>query len=73
MPVKDTASWNTMILGFAENGMMEEAGNLFSAMPERNSVSWNAKISGYADRGDLDLAVGLFERDPFNRWSLRLR
>lgn len=64
MSVKDTASWNTMISGFAQNGKTGdvECGNL--VMPNKNSVSWSAMISGYVECGNLECTLELFEVAP---------
>ncbi|KAK1276850.1 Pentatricopeptide repeat-containing protein [Acorus gramineus] len=39
MPVPGIVSWNAMIAGYAQNGMMGNAMGLFERMPRRNSVS----------------------------------
>ncbi|MCD7469997.1 hypothetical protein HAX54_009503 [Datura stramonium] len=57
MPVKDVASWNTMISGFSQNGLMGEAEELFWAMPVRNEVTWNAMVAGYVESGELESAL----------------
>ena len=64
MPLKDVASWNTMISALAQVGLMGEARRLFSAMPEKNCVSWSAMVSGYVACGDLDAAVECFYAAP---------
>jgi pentatricopeptide repeat protein len=46
-----------MIAGYAQNGEIERARELFDRMPKRNIVSWNAMISGYAQSGKLEEAT----------------
>lgn len=53
-----------MITGYLQNGMMEEAWQVFDKMPERNLVSWNAMIAGYAQNGKLRVARDLFDLMP---------
>ncbi|GAY62140.1 hypothetical protein CUMW_215460 [Citrus unshiu] len=50
-PIKDTASWNTMI-----SDTWPKARDFVFAMPEKNSVSWSAMISGYIECGQLDIS-----------------
>ncbi|GLJ35005.1 hypothetical protein SUGI_0704360 [Cryptomeria japonica] len=40
MPLRDLTSWNTMIAGYAQNGLNGGARKLFEEMPERNVGSW---------------------------------
>ncbi|XWS38636.1 hypothetical protein CRYUN_Cryun19dG0147800 [Craigia yunnanensis] len=61
MPFKNIASWNTVMSGFAQNGVMGKARALFLAMLEKNSATWSAMISGYVECGELELAVEFFE------------
>ena len=37
-----------MIVGYAQNCMVDEAAKLFDEIPERNVVSWTSLILGYA-------------------------
>lgn len=53
-----------MVSAYAQNGMLEEARNVFDEMPERNTVSWNAMIAGYVQRQKMDDATELFDRMP---------
>uniref|UniRef100_A0A0E0DZG8 DYW domain-containing protein n=1 Tax=Oryza meridionalis TaxID=40149 RepID=A0A0E0DZG8_9ORYZ len=48
----DVVSWTTMVGGLCRLGLVDDAREVFDAMPERNLVSWNSMISGYvkADR-----------------------
>jgi pentatricopeptide repeat protein len=62
MPHRDTVSWNTMVAGYAQNGQVEEALDVFEKMPERNTISWNALIAGYAQNGCSDEALELFQK-----------
>ncbi|KAF2299131.1 hypothetical protein GH714_030747 [Hevea brasiliensis] len=61
---KKSASWNTMISGFAHNGQMDKARDLFLIIPNKNVVKWNAMISGYVAYDDLHSAVKLFQIAP---------
>jgi pentatricopeptide repeat protein len=38
MPQRDVASWNAMIAGFGQNGLVDEALKLFKEMPEQRVV-----------------------------------
>ncbi|ONK80406.1 uncharacterized protein A4U43_C01F17320 [Asparagus officinalis] len=60
IPQRDTASWNSLIGGYARNGNMGIARDLFDAMPTRNVVSWTTMVSGYAQNGLYLEAVEVF-------------
>ena len=57
MPKRDAVFWNTLITGFMQNWLVEEAMKLFDRMPERGVISWNAMIFGYAQNGKFDKAL----------------
>jgi pentatricopeptide repeat protein len=64
MPQKDVISWNTMIVGYAQNGQGGEALNLFHEMQvtgvDPNVISWTSIISTHAQNGQGDEALKLF-------------
>ncbi|KAG6593380.1 Pentatricopeptide repeat-containing protein, partial [Cucurbita argyrosperma subsp. sororia] len=60
MKSKDTVSWNSLISGFVENNMLDDAWKAFERMPERDVVSWTDIISAYAKARLEDVAFGLF-------------
>lgn len=49
MPLKNSTSWNTLILGHAKQGLMGDALNLFDQMLKPDIVSWNSIIAGLAN------------------------
>ncbi|CAL5206504.1 unnamed protein product [Lathyrus oleraceus] len=61
---KSAASYNTMMVGYSENGNIVKAKGLFDRMEregvERDRISWNCMISGYVDNLMLDEALMLF-------------
>lgn len=62
---KCSASYNTMIAGYSENGNIFKAKGLFDQMEqegvERCRISWNSMISGYVDNFLFDKALSLFQ------------
>lgn len=60
----DLVTWNSMVDGYAKNGMVAAARHLFDEMPERDAVSWNVMIAGHAGAGDMDAAKELFLSMP---------
>ncbi|KAK9081296.1 hypothetical protein Syun_030659 [Stephania yunnanensis] len=51
VPDQHVAHWNSMITGYIDNGLLEDAIACFEEMPERNVVSWTLMISGYVQHG----------------------
>eukprot|EP01018_Ginkgo_biloba_P019602 Gb_25039 [translate_table: standard] len=60
MPERNVVSWTAMIVGYAQNGHLEEALKLFEKMPERNVVSWTEMSFSYAKYGYAEEALALF-------------
>jgi pentatricopeptide repeat protein len=60
MPERDVVSWNTVIAGYAQNGSIEDASQLFGRMPEKDVISWNTMIAAYAQIGHGEEAMKLF-------------
>ncbi|KAI9119871.1 hypothetical protein K1719_009260 [Acacia pycnantha] len=62
---KCSASYNTMIAGYSENGNISKARSLFDEMEqegvERERISWNSMISGYVGNFLCDEALSLFQ------------
>jgi pentatricopeptide repeat protein len=64
MPEKNAVSWNAMMAAFVQRRMMDEAKELFDAMPCRNVASWNTMLTGYAQAGMLEEARAIFDMMP---------
>ncbi|KAF5746637.1 pentatricopeptide repeat-containing protein [Tripterygium wilfordii] len=66
MSDKDLTSWNTLLTGFAMNGHMEEAMELFNKMVEYglrvDEVTFIALLSGCSHAGRTDAGQTLFNR-----------
>ncbi|PKI68751.1 hypothetical protein CRG98_010808 [Punica granatum] len=56
------ASINALIAGFARNGMINRAREMFDDMSERDVFSWTAMISGYVQHEQPATALELFHR-----------
>ncbi|OAY75524.1 Pentatricopeptide repeat-containing protein [Ananas comosus] len=81
--VRNLVSYNTMIVGYCENGELELAKELFDRMEldgvKRDNISWNSMISGLVDNERFDEALNMFrymqmvegiEADSFNLGSI---
>ncbi|KAK2967922.1 hypothetical protein RJ640_010532 [Escallonia rubra] len=55
---------NSRISNYMKGGFIQEAQNLFDAMPQRNTVTWNAMIRGYFQNGEFENALHLYDRMP---------
>ncbi|XP_074319785.1 pentatricopeptide repeat-containing protein At5g59600-like [Silene latifolia] len=66
MPVRDVATWTSMISGYCNRGQLDEAVVLFKQMKlnglEPNDFTWNALIAGFAQSGDRVRALELFSQ-----------
>lgn len=66
---RSSGSFNTMLVGFCENGEVETARRLFDEMEllgvKRDSITWNSMISGYADNRRSGEAMELFRDMQF--------
>jgi pentatricopeptide repeat protein len=49
-----------MIVGYLQNGYLDEAVKFFHEMPERDVVSWNKMNVGYVKSGHFYEALALF-------------
>ncbi|KAK9292574.1 hypothetical protein L1049_020548 [Liquidambar formosana] len=63
--VKNAVSFNTMIVGYCDNGDISKAKGLFDQMEivgiKKDIISWNSMISGYVDNFLFDEAFSLFQ------------
>ena len=62
MPQHDMDSWNTMIDGFGQNRIMDEAHKLFMEMPQQDVVLWNVTITLFAQDELTSEALTLFNK-----------
>ncbi|KAK6914412.1 Pentatricopeptide repeat [Dillenia turbinata] len=54
MPERSVVTWNTIISGLTNTGIMEIARLFFERTPEKNEISWNSIILGYAKVGYIN-------------------
>ncbi|KAI8006437.1 Pentatricopeptide repeat-containing protein [Camellia lanceoleosa] len=63
--VKNGVSFNTMIVGYCENGEISKAEELFNRMElegiRKDIISWNSMISGYVDNLMFNEALSLYK------------
>lgn len=62
MPSRNEVSWTVMISGLVENGLYEEAWEVFVRMPQKNVVAITAMITGFCKQGKIDEAWNLFQQ-----------
>lgn len=61
LELDNIVAWNTMVMGLAKCGEIDESRRLFDKMVSRNTVSWNSMISGYVRNGKFLEALELFQ------------
>ncbi|KAG5015590.1 hypothetical protein JHK85_021726 [Glycine max] len=61
MPRRNSVSWVVMINGLVENGLCEEAWEVFVRMPQKNDVARTAMITGFCKEGRMEDARDLFQ------------
>ncbi|KAM7272539.1 hypothetical protein ACFE04_027202 [Oxalis oulophora] len=67
MDKKDKVAWNTMILGYSQNGENEEASRFFDKMCDQEGVepgliTWNILINSYNQLGRCEVALELMRQ-----------
>ncbi|MQL81875.1 hypothetical protein Taro_014342 [Colocasia esculenta] len=62
MPMRDGASWSSMLNGCAKQQGLWVAHRLFDAMPEKDVVSWTVMIGAYVRGGHPVRALELFHK-----------
>ncbi|CAI0551358.1 unnamed protein product [Linum tenue] len=58
LPIKDVVTWNSLITGYAQNGLANEASNIFHMMEESKDISpsqgtWVSILPAYSQLGAL--------------------
>ncbi|XP_069145676.1 pentatricopeptide repeat-containing protein At1g31430-like [Solanum lycopersicum] len=51
LPERDVPLWNSLLSGYINNGLIEDAKALFEHMPEKTIVSWTSMMTGYVQKG----------------------
>ncbi|KAK6939980.1 Pentatricopeptide repeat, partial [Dillenia turbinata] len=64
MPERSVVTWNSIIFGLANAGIMELARLSFERMPKKNEISCNSIILGYVKVGDVKAAWSVFDQMP---------
>ncbi|KAI3745626.1 hypothetical protein L6452_08027 [Arctium lappa] len=59
---RNVVTWTVMVEGYASNGQMKAAKDIFEAMPQRNFFVYSSMISGYFKNGDVEEGKGVFDR-----------
>ncbi|KAB2627456.1 pentatricopeptide repeat-containing protein [Pyrus ussuriensis x Pyrus communis] len=72
LPIKDTVSWNTLITGYAQNGLASEAIEVYHMMQECKEIipnhgTWVSVLSAYTHIGVLQQGMKVHRRVIKNR------
>ncbi|KAI4308163.1 hypothetical protein L6164_031265 [Bauhinia variegata] len=60
MPNPNVVSYNTLLSGYFNSGLVTEAMEAFSAAPSKDCHSWNIAISGLVKNQRIEEAMTLF-------------
>ncbi|XP_027188608.1 pentatricopeptide repeat-containing protein At2g21090-like [Cicer arietinum] len=60
--MKDVTSWNALVSGYMELGMMVDAQTAFDLMPQRNVISWTTLVNGYVKNNRVNKARSVFDK-----------
>ncbi|XP_022897015.1 putative pentatricopeptide repeat-containing protein At5g08490 [Olea europaea var. sylvestris] len=63
---RNVITCNSMISGYAANGLQDDANLLFQSMPERDLTTWNLMLQVYAQNQFPDEALNLFQELQFH-------
>ncbi|CAA0812920.1 Pentatricopeptide repeat-containing protein [Striga hermonthica] len=66
--MRSVVTWTVMVSGYAANGEMEAARDVFEKMPKRNFYVWSVLIMGYFRAGDFVKARQVF--DDAGSWNV---
>ncbi|KVE95150.1 Pentatricopeptide repeat-containing protein, partial [Cynara cardunculus var. scolymus] len=58
----NVVTWTVMVEGYASNGQMNAAKDIFEAMPQRNFFVYSSMISGYFKNGHVEEGKAIFDR-----------
>ncbi|CAN1252273.1 Pentatricopeptide repeat-containing protein At2g27610 [Linum perenne] len=61
MPVRNVVSWTSLLTGYAQTGMIDNARAVFDRIIDRTPVSWNSMVAGYVTNGLYSEAVEMFQ------------
>ncbi|XP_070018942.1 pentatricopeptide repeat-containing protein At2g35030, mitochondrial-like [Nicotiana sylvestris] len=64
MPEKNVVTWTAAMVGYAQNGLINEAQHIFDQIPEKNVIVWTAMIRAYVKDSQVDQALELFYKMP---------
>ncbi|GFY96532.1 pentatricopeptide repeat (PPR-like) superfamily protein [Actinidia rufa] len=54
LEMRNVVTWTVMVDGYASNGEMEAAKEVFEVMPMRNFFVWSSMVFWYCKRGDVE-------------------
>ncbi|OAY82916.1 Pentatricopeptide repeat-containing protein [Ananas comosus] len=67
MPIRNVASWTTMVTGYANSGQLDEARWLFDRSPAKDVILWTVMINGYVRCCRFEDAMALFRDMQLNQ------
>lgn len=71
LPEPHVPLWNSLLSGYINNGLIEDAKTLFEHMPEKTIVSWTSMMTGYVQknlpREGLNLLAKMYSGEESTR------